>query len=180
MQQPHYLVPTHTDGAEIDITYTLHADLVEEAEDIFVDAKDRLLDVTHWARYAGLADVRFALADGHRHIVSRKARRADHIMIDGPGQPHMEYDAYTIDALEYDDFPDTNLETFAIRMRPSEREATDNTGDTATIVIVRKGAQLSATYHGRNSPTGGDGLWHGISNTEWEALMRGLIAYFDR
>lgn len=180
MQQPHYLVPAHTDGAEIDIRHTLYADLIEEAEDIFVDAKNRLLDVTHWARYAGLADVRFALADGHKHAVIRKARRADHILIDGrsSGQPHSEYDAFTIDALEYDDYPDTSLETFAIRMHPSERETSD-TGDTATIIIERKGMNISATYHGRNSPTGDDGLWHGMSNIEWEALMRGLIEYFD-
>ncbi|GAA4469103.1 hypothetical protein GCM10023093_27960 [Nemorincola caseinilytica] len=180
MQQPHYLVPAHTDGAEIDITHSLQADLVEEAEDLFVDAKNRLLDVTHWARYAGLADVRFALADGHRHTATRKARRGDHILIDGrgPGQPYNEYDAYTIEALEYDDYPDTGMETFAIRIHPSDRVATDN-GDTATIVIQRNGIKVSAIYHGRNSPTGSDGLWHGMSNTEWEALMRGLIEYFD-
>lgn len=178
--QPHYLVPHHTGGAETDIVYTTMTDMVEEAEDLFVDAKNHLLNVARWSEYAGLHHVRFALADSHRQIVKHKARRADHILIDTgeQGKPHEEHDAYTIDALEYDDYPDDNLETFAIRMHPSDAATDSNEEGTATIVIERNGLKVSAIYHGRNNATTNE-LWHGLNRAHWEALMRGLIEYYE-
>lgn len=180
MQQPHYLVPHHTGGQETDIAYTTTTDLVEEAEDLFVDAKNRLMDVGRWAAFATLAHVRFALADSHRQTVKRKARRADHILIDtgAPGTPHEEHDAYIIDALEYDDYPDNNYETFAIRMHASDATEDNNEEGSATIVIERSGLNVSAIYHGRNKAAANE-LWHGLNHADWQALVRGLIEYYE-
>jgi hypothetical protein len=180
MQQRHYLVPTHREGAETDINWSVTADMIEEAEDFFVDAKNRLLNVNHWARYAGLANVSFSITDSHKHMVTRNARNADHILIN-TGKEDLPHDAYTVDALEYDDYPDTNVETFAIRMHPNSglKDADGNSDNTATIVIERNMMQLSATYHARNSPICANELWHGLSNSTWLALVKGLLEYYD-
>lgn len=180
MQQLHYLVPHHVGGQETDIIYTATSNIIEDAEDLFVDAKNRLMDVARWAAYASLTNVRFALADSHRHIVKRKARRADHILVNTstPGTPLEEHDAYIIDALEYDDYPDNNYETFAIRMHASDATEDNNEEGSATIVIERNGLKVSAIYHGRNKVAANE-LWNGISQADWQALVRGLIEYYE-
>jgi len=184
MQALHYLVPDHAEGVETDIAFKLTAETTEDAEDLFVDAKDRLLAVTDWAQFGGFDVIHFRLADSNGHIVRRHARRGDHILISVGGdgsQPIEEFDSFTIDALEYDDYPDTGTETFAIRMHPSGQAAVaeGTKQDTATIVIKRKGNDLAAIYHGRNKTTGAKDLWHGLETTHWEALMSGMLDYFD-
>ncbi len=185
MQEKHYLVPQHEEGTATDIVHNMPAETTEDAEDLFVDAKDRLLDVGNWARYAGLEDVHFRLADGHGHIVSRHARRADHILINNAGEaPSADYDWFTINALEYDDYPDTNVETFAIRLSPSANPRSSSNGiaatarDTSTIVVERRGVLLSAIYHARNNTDENDGTWHGLQETQWQSLMKGLLEYY--
>src|SRR5213078_2579612 len=93
-----YLVPHHSEGAETDIVRARAATTVAEAADMFVDSKDRLLDVSKWDRYGNIASVHFRLADSHKHIVTRKARRGDHIVINETGEQHLDnYDWLTID-----------------------------------------------------------------------------------
>jgi hypothetical protein len=177
----HYLVPGREDAQAADITYSLVAEMIEEAEDLFVDAKDRLLDVTGWATYGSLSGIQFQLADNHEHLVKRHARRGDHILISkqGSSEPN-SLDCFTIDALEYDDYPDDNLETFAIRMHPSKQPATaDGSRDnTATIVVERAGTRLSAIYHGRRITGNTDDAWHILNERQWVEMMKGLLEYF--
>ncbi len=178
MQEKHYLVPHHSEGSETDIVRAYAAPTVAEAADMFVDAKDRLLNVTKWDKYGSIASVHFRLADSHKHIVTRNARRADHIVITETGEQHLDnYDWLTIDALEYDDYPDLNMETFAIRVHLSDTtlEAALKNNTTATIVVERRGKNLSAIYHGRNNTTEDPAVWHGLQDTQWSALMKGLL-----
>lgn len=175
MQTIHYLVPAHTIGSETDIVCKVGCDSVDDASFIFVDAKDRLLAVTDWATVGALDEVRFQLNDAAGHPVRRHARRHDHILIGpgSPGQQTADQDAYVIEALEYDDYPDTDEETFAVRLKPVD-QAEGNT-DTTTIVVGRRGKDLYASYHGRNRRTDDDDLWHGLTAGQWEALMIGLL-----
>ena len=183
MQHTHYLIPAHAEGTETDIACGFTAESVDDAADLFVDAKDRLLAVTDWAEFGALESVHFRLADSHGHVVRRHARRGDHILIatqpDG-GLPVTEFDSYTIEALEYDDYPDENRETFAIRLRPSATDGEAAPNDTATIVIGRSGLSLSAVYHGRNRAVSDDALWHGLGEEQWSMLMKGLLDYYDQ
>ncbi|MBE2289254.1 MAG: hypothetical protein IAE95_06840 [Chitinophagaceae bacterium] len=175
MQTTHYLVPAHTIGSETDIVCRVGCDSVDDASFIFVDAKDRLLAVTDWATVGVLDEVRFQLQDATGHLVRRHARRHDHILIvsGSAGQPTADHDAYVIEALEYDDYPDTDEETFAVRLKPVDQP--DGDTDTTTIVVGRRGKDLYASYHGRNRQTNADDLWHGLTTAQWEALMSGLL-----
>lgn len=183
MHQPHYLIPAHARGKETDIACGFTAESIDDASDLFVDAKDRLLAVTDWSDYGSLESVHFRLADSHGNTVRRHARRGDHILVSSAGdgdQPATSFDRYTIEALEYDDYPDENRETFAIRLRPTVSEGADAPNDTATIVIGRTGLVLSAVYHGRNRADTDDDLWHGLEEEQWGMLMKGLLDYYDQ
>ena len=176
MPTTHYLVPAHVNGAETDIVCNIVSESIDEASFVFVDAKDRLLAVAEWAFVGGLDDVRFQLLDASGHFVRRHARRNDHILIgagsaDQPESPG--HDTYVIEALEYDDYPDTDEETFAVRLKPANDM--DRSNDSTTIVIGRRGKELYASYHGRNVQPGNNDMWHGLAATQWNALMTGLL-----
>ena len=93
----------------------------------------------------------------------------------------MGFDWAAIDALEYDDYPDLSMETFAMRIRPSGAQNSQDgsivNAASSTIVIERIGKRLSASYHGRNesSAYNTDPAWLGISDAQWNNLMKGLI-----
>ncbi len=183
MAELHYLVPEHNEGTEIDIIHSLSAETTDDAEDLFVDIKDRLLNVTSWGKYAGMNEVSFGLADSNGHKVKRHARRGDHVLVTtATTTGAAQYDWLTIDALEYDDYPDTNMETFAMRLRPSSQPGQDNTqfksADTTTIVVLRDQHDLSAIYHGRNHAAANGPMWQGIPNEGWSALMKGMLEYY--
>ncbi len=178
MNEQHYLIPSHSEGAATDIVHSLSANNIDDADSLFLDAKDRLMNVAKWDKYAGIDNVHFVLADGHGHAVHRRTHRGDHIIIaanSAAGQNGEKYDWLTIDALEYDDYPDENYETFAIRLHITA--AGDNTS--ATIVIGRRGKLVSATYHGRNNATSEPGIWHGLGDAQWAALMKGLLESYE-
>jgi hypothetical protein len=199
MQEKHYLVPQHNEGFEKDIAHEAVAKTIEDAEDWFVDAKERLLDINNWKKYAPGLGVEFRLSDGHGKGLHRSARRGDHVRIDiqGPaGGLIGGFDWSTIEAMEYDDYPDEDMETFAIRIRPSDhpQDGTDGVpvlvaGNdvSATVVVARFGKRLSAAYHGRNELAGADmkaddrsnedpgNGWMGISDVQWGELMKGLL-----
>ena len=48
MPDYHYLIPDHQQGLEKNLEHTIICDSIEEAEDCFVDAKERLMDVNNW------------------------------------------------------------------------------------------------------------------------------------
>ena len=200
MNEKHYLVPEHNEGFEKDIAHDVVAKTIEDAEDWFVDAKERMLDINNWEKYAPSITVEFRLSDGHGKGMKRSARRGDHIRIDIPGNNNVAtggFDWATIEAMEYDDYPDEGMETFAIRIRPSEHPQ-HKEGDTpqlfpgndasGTVVIARRGNKLQAAYHGRNELAGSyagckDGSdddehtsgWLGITDKQWAELMKGML-----
>ena len=201
MKENHYLVPTQLEGLEKNISHTITTPTTEDAEDWFVDAKERLLDVNNWKKFSGIADVEFKLTDVNGRIVNRRARRGDLIRIDIAGRGY-EFDGgfewTAIEAIEYDDYPDICMETFAMRLRPSANPMSKNNDvfadfsdneATSTFVIERIGKKLSAYYHGRNEQGDlelvslGQGqepeiakiAWLGLSDVACKALIKGFV-----
>src|ERR1700733_14092947 len=123
MHESHYLIPAQLSGKEKNLAYSIYTDTVEDAEDWFVDAKERLLDINNWKKYGGSAGVDFKLTDGHGKVLNRKAHNGDHVRITiTPGAT--TFDWVVIEALEYDDYPDLDMETFAMRIRPGNGPVT--------------------------------------------------------
>ena len=181
----HYLVPQQQLGEEKDLEYKVTADSLEDAEDWFVDAKDRLLDVNNWKQHIPQDAHTFNLTDKHGKFLSRTAHPHDHIRIDQPGPGPREINAHdwvVVEAIEYDDYPDENRESFALKLKwvadpelqpDIERNETAASG---TLVIERRSRELIANYHCRNSvPTFPGGEWMGITEDQWMTLISGLL-----
>jgi hypothetical protein len=171
MQQKHYLVPDQSQGFEKNIEHSTLLSTTEDAEDGFVGAKERLLDVSNWNKYVVPA-VRLQLTDLRKKALHRKAHKGDCINIEVESTWHW----VLVEAIEYDDYPDEGRETFAVRLRPitaamDTMEGNDPINATATIVIDRTCKKLTASYHGRNEAM----TWIGLSDEQWGSLVKGLI-----
>lgn len=170
-------MPQHF-GPALNIDYSITADSIEYAEDSFVDAKERLLDVRNWKRYCGKAGVSFVLKDSHGREVHRKAHRGDHVMLDMPGSEKGHL-CMIIDALEYDDYPDLSMETFTMRIKPCAHTTGDDEEEKnaeGILMIERRNKHLYATFHRRgNSEPEGDGEVFGLADTEWGSLLRRFV-----
>ncbi len=160
MQRNHYLVPDQFQGFEKNIEHSMLLKTAEDAEDSFVSAKERLLDVNNWNRYTGPVSS-FQLTDLQGKLLHRRAHKGDCIKTAGLPMMH----SILIEAIEYDDYPDESRETFAVRLQPGSN------GATATIVIERAHKKLAASYHCRNEIT----LSFGLSDEQWGSLMEGLV-----
>ena len=186
MPENHYLVPQQEQGSEKDLEYNIAARTVADAEFWFIDAKDRMLDVNSWSKYCSEVNVAFRLTDHHGLGVGRHARKADMVRIDMPGPDGARLGGFewvSVEAIEYDDYPDTDMETFAMRLRAAEsplnhKDANEGhvTGNaTSTFVIERHGAKLSASYHGRNEQGNVTNEWLGMPDTELVCLIKAFI-----
>jgi hypothetical protein len=193
MPDYHYLIPAQQQGLEKNLEYAITCDSIEEAEDCFVDTKERLMDVNNWNKYSGIKDLEFRLSDSHGKGAHRHARKGDHIRIEvsafGSGRGD-GFDWVAIEAIEYDDYPDLGMETFGMRLHPSVNPANKRDDDmayslsdraTSTFVILRRGRKLMVTYHGRNEPwhteTNAHGYiqtWLGLSDQQWANLVIGI------
>lgn len=199
--EQHYLVPQQHTGPSKDLEHTVTAESLEDAEDWFIDAKNRMLDVNNWKNYAATFSTAFMLADSHGKPVSRSVHRGDHIRIDIPGPGPAAgggYDWVLIESVEYDDYPDDERETFAMRVHPVADPAMGNGGATAhffseqassTFVVERMGKYLKASYHGRNEEINKEGsvldnvrnslvgftAWLGMSDAQWASLIKGFL-----
>ena len=200
MQDIHYLVPQQQEGIEKNLSYKIDLDTVENAEDWFVDSKERMLDVNNWQKHAPLVSASFQLTDSHGHNMGRHARKGDYIKIDipGPGPAAGEgYDWVVIEAIEYDDYPDLGMESFAMHVRPSVDPQHKGEGiahffsnnATSTFVVERRGKHMAAYYYGRNESANTDAgvvdaarntvvaiaAWMGLSDAQWANIITGFI-----
>jgi len=191
MPDYHYLIPDQQQGLEKNLEYTVVCDTTEDAEDFFVDAKERLMDINNWNRYGRIEGVVFRLRDSHGKEAHRHARKGDSIRVDipvnGPGESG-GFDWVAIEAIEYDDYPDLGLETFGMRLHPSLNPMNAQAGNgayapgdnaTGTFVILRRGNKLISTYHGRNDhrqaeTNMGGRAWPGLTDMQWASLISGI------
>ena len=155
---------------------------VEDAEDSFVDAKERLLDVNHWGRYCSAPGVTFGLSDGHNRPVSRRARSGDHLTLNIPGS---EVCCLIIESLEYDDYPDLSMETFTLRLKPCmhsmEAEEENDNEASAALIIERRYSTVFSVFNFRNpanSGVSGDNVFasFGLKDIQWNSLLSRFVS----
>jgi hypothetical protein len=201
MRNHHYLVPEQREGFQKNLIHSVSADTIEDAEDWFVVIKERLLDVNGWRRYGNGVSADFKLTDAHGKQLNRHAHKGDYIKIAIPGSDSAlgnEHDWMRVDAIVYDDYPDEDRETIAIRLRPALNPVDNKDNETAifldnattcTIVIERDGMVLRSLYHRRNETEYTDvhsvdavsnvnvalNVWFAVPDWQWADLVKGLL-----
>lgn len=108
--------------------YSINTHSIEDAEDLFVLAKDRLLDISDWND-----GQTYVLTDGHKQKAHRNAHSGDFIKIEGQKEEWI-----VINKIQYDDYPDINGETITLFMSTNS-----DTESMHTIAINRVGKVLS-------------------------------------
>lgn len=172
----HYLVPEQQEGAEKNLQTHITGLTVEDAEDMFVVAKERMLDINNWKKENPFFNA-FILADAYGKEVHRPAHTGDYIHIKNGTEAWVH-----IDAIEYDDYPDINTETIAIRIHPcpapqihvDEDPYQINSAVSSTIVVERLDRRLTAFYHGRNETIGGIAQQ---TDDAWQQLIASFLIF---
>lgn len=198
----HGMVPGQEKGMQKNLKQSVTLESIDDAEDMFLLAKERLTDVNQWYKVAGEKGAKFILTDHHGKEVSRPAHIGDYIKIDIPGPGNAEGDGFDwvhIDKIRYDDYPDDGTETFALLVRPcsspekpgGETAHFFSDDSTSTFIVERHNRIVTAHYYGRNElpNTDAEGAMNivrnvavaiggllGVSDLQWNSLVEGLVA----
>lgn len=113
----------------MEFTVTTHD--IEDAEDLFLLAKDRLLDINEWHHLSANRHS-YTLADRNSHKLHRNAHTGDYII----SQNNKE-EVLHIDSIIYDDFPDMGGESISIHATHMQNE------EPFDIIVKRVGKILS-------------------------------------
>ncbi|MGN6567312.1 MAG: hypothetical protein ACTHJ0_05135 [Flavipsychrobacter sp.] len=173
----HYLVPDQQEGIEKNLQSYITALTVEDAEDMFVEAKNKMLDINNWKKENSYFKD-FVLKDAHGKEVHRPARKGDFIHIANAAGDSWVH----VDAIEYDDYPDINTEAIALRVHPcsapdlhvNEEPYLINNAVSSTMVIERLDRRLTALYHGRNETIGGTA---NQADEAWQQLIYNFLLF---
>jgi hypothetical protein len=105
---------------------------MDDAEDIFLLAKERLLDVNDWNVIN-----RFILTDSHKHKVHRNVHAGDFIMRSNDAN-----EWYVVNKIQYDDYPDIAGESLTIFLSNANNPETLH-----SIAVNRVGKLLTVQGH---------------------------------
>lgn len=95
--------------------YSLSLRDIDEANDIFLLAKDRLLDVNDWNTLFEGNDYNILLTDAKGNKLHRNARVNDKIQISAVNGRGIKSDMWVqVSQVQYDDFPDINSESISM------------------------------------------------------------------
>ena len=203
MEHPSHGIPEHEHGAKKTLKHSYSAESPEDAEELFIVAKDRLLDVNNWNRTAVAVSAVFELADHHGNHLNRKAHKGDYIKIDLPAPGSKTGDGYdwvVIEQIAYDDYPDEHTESILMQVRPAPAPTNGNedvahffkADATSSFIIERHGKLLMAHYYGRNEVPNTEaenpvdivrnavvatGAVIGLSDVQWNNLIQGFLSF---
>jgi hypothetical protein len=194
-------VPEQHSGVHKDLKHEVTFESIEDAEDFFLLAKERLLDVNSWERTNKTINTRFRIADRHGNEINRKVHKGDLIVIDIPGPGPSSGDSkdwVQVEELAYDDYPDEDREDITLRLRPVSNPATSDTAPahfftseaSSSFVLERIHNKVIIHYHGRNEKPNLDaesvadkirntivavGAFLGFSDMQWDGLIKGIV-----
>lgn len=194
-------VPPQNDGSKKDIEHVVQAADDKAARKLFVIARNRLMDVNHWADISKPITADFKLTDAHGNVVNRTAEKGNffRINIPAPGSNEGEgFDWVRIEAVEEQGNPNGHEERIVIRVRPAPAPINDGTEvahffderATSSFMVERVGTKVRAAVFGRNEVPNtstsnivdkvrnamvGVGAILGFSSVQWGNLVKGLV-----
>ncbi len=153
-------VPPQVEGEKSDIIERRNCPSAEEAAQVFLESKKKLLDISNWGKISKGLSADFVLMDGQGNPLNRKPEPGDYIRIDIPGPGSVAghgYDWVKIELVEIIEPTVYGEELAQIRVRPTEDPLApegpahffDNRA-TSTFLVHKKGLTILAAVHGRN------------------------------
>jgi len=195
-----YTIPTQQGGDQTDIVEEKQLSTEEEARALFLQAKQRLLDINHWEEISEGISASFNLTDNFGNLKTGVPKAGDYLKIDIPGpEPGAggDHDWVKVEAIEDYSAPDASQESVSVRVRPSHDPRMDegtahffDSKATSSFVVKRENNKVSASIHGRNesantaSKSISDKLKNavikiaaaaGFSAIQWKKLAKGLV-----
>jgi hypothetical protein len=193
-------IPQQKKGSSFDIRESAMLGTREDAVIKYAEAKDRLLNVSHWGKLAGEDPDTFILTDAKGNEAEREAKEGDLIKIHLPGPRSLIGDGEDWVLIEkiYEERNKRLDEVFiAMTVRPNRNPTTKNAAiahffekyTTNTFLVCRHRTEIVSSVHGRNEQTNTDTDWLdrirnlmvaipakvGLSNPHWKRLAKGLI-----
>jgi len=201
MKHPDFIIPENNRGAKSDTTSTETFTDIAEAKRHFQVVRQRLISVSKWHEYAGVASAEFTLTDSQGNHKEDFVQEGDRfkINIPAPGTTSGEgYDWVQVEKIEEGNNQEEDWEYILIKVRPTDNPSTadNNTAhffsDNANsyFLVKRIGTEVSAEVHGRNEQPNTEtdkitdkirntivaiGAIFGISKAQWKSLTSGLV-----
>ncbi|RQP19551.1 MAG: hypothetical protein EAS52_01880 [Parapedobacter sp.] len=190
-------IPAQYTGKQLDLDACTRLPDEESARAFFERAKHRLLDINRWHEVAEIPASVFVLTDAYGgEAVKSQPIEGDKVRIDIPGPGPSAGDGY--DWVVVEDVTEVPGEMCSLTLRPTDNplklneETAHFFRDTATstLIVERKGQEVTARYHGRNEVTNtntdslidntrnaavGMGAKLGLSYPQWKSLIEGLV-----
>lgn len=192
------LVPSQEKGKSVDLQEEITAEDTDTAKKLFQDAVYLLCRPLLWHDAAGALSASFSI-DGKEQ--EQAIQKGDPIRINIPGPGLSEgggEDWVRVEATQIN-FDEQFDESFGILLRVCTNPHTNSeaiahffaAGASSTILLTREKTTVTATYKGRNEETNTDklaltdkvrnmvvagGALGGISQLQWSAFLKGLLA----
>jgi len=188
------------EGTQAHIVEIIEAADPQEAKLLFLKARERLFDISHWENISEGLSASFDLTDKNGNIKEGFPEKGDHIRIDipGPGSSAGKgYDWVRVEMIEDKRAGDSDREWSIIKVRPSEdpvmQEGVAHFFEaiaTSSFIVTREDTKLSAEVHGRNEKPNkkskkladkirntvtGTLATAGIAKIQWQKLVKGLL-----
>jgi len=195
------MIPEQYTGTSKNLEHSIQMKTMEDAEEMFVIAKERLLNINNWAKIAEVASGKFTLTDKDGNAINRHGHKGDYVKINigAPGPLAGEgRDWVYIEKIEYDDDPDANHELINLQLRPTTAPTTKESdvahffddAATSNLIIERRNTKIKAYYKGRNEKPNihaenlidkarnllvASNAILGLSDIQWNNLIKGFL-----
>jgi hypothetical protein len=192
-------VPEQHTGGKIDSTAQAEFDNLEQAQQFYQVARQRLLNISNWGNICKVPLSTFILTDETGQPLDREAREGDFVKIDIPGLGTKAGDGFDwvcIEKIAEETTPQYQLISLQARPTANPLHQDEETAhfytdeSTSTFQIKQMGTIVTAEEHGRNEVPNTDTSstidnirntlvgWSariGLSYPQWKSLVKGII-----
>jgi hypothetical protein len=194
-------LPSQEEGSEKNIETTEELNTVEEAKELFKEARKRLLNINQWDKVCGKLSAVFKLTNEQGEEIQSDPEVGNYFKIDipGPGTASGKgYDWVRVEAVEENRDEQEDFESLLIRVRPADNPSTNDSNvahffsdkATSNFVLSREKKIVTAAVYGRNEVPNtttdkpldktrnavvGTTAIAGFSNPQWKSLVNGVL-----
>jgi len=194
------LIPFQYTGKASNTSYTIEASNNLQAQQIFLNARNKLFHVNEWHASAGRATAVFQLTDANGKEVERAVQPGDYFRIDIPGPDNQKgagYDWVRVEEVE-EQIKHHYHVWAAIKVRPAAAPITNEKSTshffaneaTSSFLVERRGCTVVASVFCRNEKPNDEveGIFDVVRNTivavsamlgfskpQWKSLVKGII-----